>query len=244
MKSYLFVQVLLVSFFFSCYNDKDYDSINVNIDNVLKIQPYKTTVFANGRDTVILKVELPTEAADNLSQVTFSTTRGSFVESDKKEYQASAKLVKINGENKRIALAKFKSDISVGTAYIKIAILDFEKNIEIETQRNYASSVEVIPATFAINAGAFTELEIVTKLRSDNGQVSKGQKVMVAAFDDGNSPIGRFRVKNDLSNENEECSFIYSLVPDTLFKGKLIITATAIGSPSTTSGSTEIFVIK
>ncbi|MFK8010370.1 MAG: hypothetical protein AB8H03_28710, partial [Saprospiraceae bacterium] len=96
--------LIIIVIFFSCYENDDYSIKKINPDEIiLSITSEKDTVLANNTERTVLSVELPLEADDSLSKVSFKTSKGTFLESGENKAEEVAKLIFENDIGKRIA---------------------------------------------------------------------------------------------------------------------------------------------
>jgi len=108
--------------FSSCYNEKDYLPTNINPDEVIAgLYASNPVLPADGQSFTYIIAELPVNAVDARSTVTFTTTRGTF-DNNNKTIMLAATLVRDNGQNKRIAKVKLVSSSTIEIADVTASI--------------------------------------------------------------------------------------------------------------------------
>jgi hypothetical protein len=212
-----------------CYKEKEYNADSLNADAViLKVWAAKTDFYANGTDTTFIFVQLPQNTKDAASLVSFKTNSGVFVETAKPEAQATASLITTNGVKEKIAKIIYQAGGSPNIVNIDVKVSGYQKTLSFELKSVLAESLKIIPAALSIKPDFFSEINIVAALKSSKGKVTPGQPVSLTVSDTANFSKGSFRLRNDKGNENGECNFVYTVAPDTSYRGKLIIRAVTV----------------
>lgn len=244
MKNTLILSIL-IQLITGCYKEKDYNADSPSADAViLKVWSSKTDFYANGTDTTVIFVQIPENAKDAVSLVSFKVNSGVFIETAKAEAQATASLVLINGVKQKIAKIIYQAGSSPNIVNIDVKVSGYQKTLSFELKPVLAESIKIIPAALSIKPDFFTEINIVAALKSSKGKVTQGQPVLLTILDTANSSKGSFRLRNDKSNENGECNFIYTVAPDTSYRGKLIIRAVATVNNVQLKDSIIIYSVK
>lgn len=238
----IFILSLLIS---GCYKEKDYNADSPGVDAViLKVWAAKTDFYANGTDTTVIFVQIPENAKDAASSVSFKTNSGLFVETAKAEAQSTAVLITTNGVKEKIAKIIYQAGSSPNIVNIDVKVSGYQKTLSFELKPVLAESVKIIPAALSIKPDFFSEINIVTALKSSKGKVTPGQPVSLTITDTANFSKGSFRLRNDKSNENGECNFVYTVAPDTSYRGKLIIRALTVVNNAQLKDSIIIYSTK
>jgi len=240
--SVLIVLVLLIN---SCYKESAYDKDSPGVNEViLNAWTARKDIYASGSDTTLVFVQLPVEAKDAAAIVSFKTNSGQFIETTKSEAQATATLSIVNGESLKIAKVTYQASKSADSINIDVKVSGYQRTIILNLKPVLADSLRIIPSALSIRPDFFSEINIIASLKSINGSVTPGQFVSLTVLDTMNLPKGSFRLRNDRSNDNGECNFIYTVAPDTSYRGRLMIRVLANANNSQLKDSINIFVAK
>lgn len=225
----IFIYVFLSFILSSCYKESDYNLTNMNPDDVISnIAIENDTILANGKSSTKISVEIPVNSDDDLSSVKISTSAGEFQENNLKEITKDAKLVITETGTKKIAEFTIISSLNAGKISLEITVQNVSKTIYIYFGFNYPEKIRTTPSALQISPSSGDEIEITTKISSNNGLPSIGQKVDLYAKDSVYNCIGSFRVYNNYSNASSETSYSYSLLPDTTYFGRLYLISSSI----------------
>lgn len=127
----LVLAILLCIIVFGCYRDKDYLPTKVNADEViLSLSATPDTIPADAQSFAYILAELPLDATDTKSTVTFTTSKGNF-DNNSKTISQTAVLVNDNGSNKRIAKVKLFSTSQIDTAEISATVANVTKTTRV-----------------------------------------------------------------------------------------------------------------
>jgi hypothetical protein len=229
---YIFICLAVLMVITGCYKEDKYSGDSPGVDAViLKVWSARSDFYANGNDTTIIFVQLPNDAKDAASIVSFKASAGVFTETAKPEAQATATLSTVNGVTQRLAKITYQASSSPSIINIDVKVAGYQKTLSLELKPVPAESIKIIPSALSIKPDYFSEINIVTALGSSKGKVTPGQPVSLTVMDIStvpNTPKGSFRVRNDKSNDNGECNFVYTVAPDTSYRGMLMVRATAI----------------
>ncbi|MBS1605366.1 MAG: hypothetical protein JST42_22070 [Bacteroidetes bacterium] len=240
------IYMLILFAFAGCYKDSDYDAATLSSGTVIgSMQAGRNMLLATGSDTTQITIELPVNASDSGSLVSLSASSGTFLESSKSYLQVKTALIKdTTGPQRRLARATYQSSDTPGVATIGVYVASVYGSFTISLQRNYADSLKIVPSILSLNEGAFSEMTFVVNLTSKKGKVTPGQQVTLSIKDDANTPRGTIRTSSPQSNDSGQASFVYDLVPDSAFFGRLKVVARSPDNAATPADSTYIYIIK
>jgi len=238
--------ILLFSVLAGCYKDSDYDAATLSSGTIISsMRTGRTTLLATGSDTTQITIELPVDASDSGAVVSLSASSGTFLESAKSYIQVRTALIKdTTGPQRRLARATFQSSETPGVATIGVNVASVYGSFTITLQRNYADSLKIVPSVLSLNEGAFSEMTFAVNLTSKKGKVTPGQLVTISVKDDANTTRGTIRTSSPESNDSGQASFVYDLVPDSAFFGRLKVVAASPDNAATIPDSTFIYIIK
>jgi hypothetical protein len=196
--------------FASCYKEAGYEK--PVSQSSFKLYPSTYSMPADSFTTITVSVELPFDASDTLSQVTFKATKGIFPEANASTITAKAKK-SIDG-TKKIAQVIFKSSLLPDSAVISAELFDVTQSVTINFTRAYPDKLQLMPSSFAIKpandvSGEVSINALVSRLK---GFVSLDNEVDLEAWDSSFAGhIGSFRIYNNLTNSQGQSNYVFVL---------------------------------
>ena len=224
-----------------CYKEEEYDITKYNVDDViLKIETDSSSMLADGSSTTMLRVFLPEDAVEDLSEVKITLSNGLFVENELNEITTKPSLWTITENSvttvQNYAEHEIQSSVSVGAIEIEVEVQRLVKTHRVTLNINPITAIKVTPSSLIISPYTFEEVSVVCNAESTSGTPSEGQKINLNALDSLFSPIGTFRTYQDETDESGQTTSSFTMLPDTSYKGKVyfIGDAPSSGSKDTT----------
>lgn len=234
---------LVCLLFSSCYQEDDYNIQHTNISDVIQnVSPDSVKQLANGIDKTNIVVQVPPEANPALSKVTFTTLNGVF-ENGLQEITVEPQLRAGPHGNVMNAWVIFQSGqvAGIGNIRFSIATANMSQTIPLVLENNPPDSIKLIPESIYMQQASTSELNIVASLSSKKGKVSTGQAVLLTVKDTVGNTRGSIRINNYHSTIDQQCSYKWSILPDTGYSGKLILSAS---NGHITSDPVNLYILK
>ena len=178
----------------SCYHENDYLPTNINADQVIKsFAPVDSVIAGDGQSFTYLIAELPVEADNAKSTVTFTTSKGTF-DNNTKTITQPATVINDNGTNRRIAKVKLVSIAQVDTAQISATVANITKysrvvfsNLAYDSFLTVTADHNSIPA----DGASFTTLTVMQPLNLLSDYNSITFTTTSGTFDNGTKTISK-----------------------------------------------------
>lgn len=226
----LFLLTLLV--ITSCYNDSDFNSENFNSNNlIVAIEPTNIPdLLANNSDRLKIRVLLVKESEVS-TPVRFELSDGSFVANSGKSITVlSAREIDENGGSVNVAETEIKTGFELGMATLIINVANYETSLPININRSFPSEAILGAESLVLSPSFGAELNLEGRLNALSGFVTLGHSLSIRA----ESPqtgleVGTFRVADPRTDSLGRADFIYTIAPDTAFRGNLNFILSTIG---------------
>lgn len=206
--------ILLAIGLLSCY-----DEPSAPLKEIIKgIQPTRSAIPANGVDTTKITVELPDNTAPDRRMVSFTTTKGLFVETEK---NAATVKAEFNSANKLLATVYLRSTTLVERAIITAQILDRKDTTSVRFSRAYPNTIVIRSDKLVIQPRFASEVTFTIEQKRSPGQVSLNTVASLTVIGSDNKSRGRFRNPQPESDANGKSTFIYTLGIDSTYTGPL-----------------------
>src|SRR5690606_27620802 len=205
LKYYPFL--FLISLITSCIPD-------ANISNVYSsIIVDKSELFADGKSTATITVELNSKTSQDRRNVIFTTNVGSFSNDFKKKTTIKASFV----DGKLIAKATIIAPTILKKIIIKIEpefdsnLKEYFSTVEIDVKESEPAKIVLTPSNLGIEANFNSEVIVIgTLFNIESKSVSDGNRVIFEdILENGESANGLFRALSDTTVDSSRVSCIY-----------------------------------
>jgi hypothetical protein len=217
--------ILLTFILTSCYKEDDYLTTNYDKNDIItSIGSSQNNIVANGRDESSIQITLPDDASIS-TMVEFTTSKGTFANSGDKSNITVQAFYKNFGDTIRVvAEATLISGLKTGNAIVTAKVGGFSDTTHVFFRKNYPTSLNIIPSNISILSGANAEQSIQVEAFSPLGKVSDDHEITIKAIHPlTGDTLGSFRTGDKKSTLNQSVSFLYTLMPDTLYNGEIWI---------------------
>jgi hypothetical protein len=173
------------------YKDDDYLPANIDANKVIiDLKAVSLTIPADGQSFTYIIAELPVNAIEAKSTVTFTTTRGTF-ENNTKTMNISAVLINENNQNKRIAKVKLISSTVIETADITATVAGVTKNLSVSFTNLALDTFLSISAPPNVLADGVSNANIIVEqpLNVPSDYTSVTFTTTAGTFENGNKTI-------------------------------------------------------
>lgn len=213
----------------------DYEEAPIRNSDVIKDITFdKVTLEADGFSRTTVTVELPFDAEVTKRTVDFSTTSGTFAESDGKN---TASIVAVQDEIttpfRLFARATLISPQAEGKATVTAKVSGYAQPKSYSFTTAYPEGIVITPSLLLLKQGAENEVNITVTLTRQVGKPSLNRPVELLITNPAGIKVGRFREEKSQSDASGKCYFTYTLGPDK-YLGKLLIKASTDKLPSKT----------
>lgn len=219
----------------SCYKEDDYLITNINPDEViLKVElTGPSPLPADATTSLNVRVIVSPDADTTLNSVELKTTSGTFPNGSNTIKLKPVATSDSNGElqkeaSSRIISSQVAEELSV---YVTVGgITEIVKTQQIANKATYIKSLTA--SSVVIGPDPTDEITFVATVSADAGKVTIGEGVGIRVLDNTNTMIGVYRVSNELSNSDEECSWVFSKASHPNFTGELNVEVFLKSDPS------------
>jgi hypothetical protein len=215
MKTNCFYLFLLLFTLAACNYESDYEITPDKADKIISLEDTTTaTLFADGADTIAIKVLLDEDASAKKTTVVFKTTAGTFLES--KADSALVKPILVNnaeGEPSMVAVVRLKSSLKIEDAIVNARTGNVKTIHEKKVRfvQAYPTRIAVDKSAFLVKSFYNGEVTVTAKVSRDKGQPSIGTTVRFWVKDINDKMINSLypRLLDATTDENGQASVVY-----------------------------------
>lgn len=216
MKTNCFCLFLLLLFTLAACNYRsDYEITPDKADEIISLEDTTTaTLFANGVDTIAIKVLLHDDASAKKTTVVFKTTSGTFLESKADSALVKPLLMKnADGKSSMVAVVRLKSSYKIEDAIVnaRTGNVKINNSKKVHFVQAYPTSITVDKSAFFVKSLYNSEVTITAKVARDKGQPSSGTIVRFWVKDKNDKIINALypRLLDITTDENGQASVVY-----------------------------------
>ncbi|GAB3883405.1 glycosyltransferase family 17 protein [Spirosoma agri] len=209
--------LLLFLLLTGCFNPDKYLQPVDYKDLVQFVRPLSRTIVADDSSSTLVEVTFPANVTDSNKTVTINTTTGYFADNGKRSIQLPSKIIKSEGENKRVSSVRLKGGVIEGDAIITAKVGDTPSadTLTVKFLKAYPTQIKLDLSSFSVKSSFGSELTLTATVSRKKGKPSVGNLVSFSVINalSGNS-IGEFRSLNDLSNDKGVATVIFGIKDD------------------------------
>ena len=215
-------------------NDSVYFTSITNVDSAIILNTSASNTPADGQSIITLTAKISDTAAANGRSVTFNTNQGAFI--------GGTTNITVPANLNGFAIAYLKSSNYIGKIAITAQVTNYIVSDSVYFTIANPNFINVTIPQFSLIGSLTNSVTVTAQLLRDTGTVSPSFNVMYKSLDSTNSRvIGNF-INITLSNSNGISTALYSAI-DSLYLGKVNISASVVVSPGDTIKGTSSLII-
>ena len=245
-KKIIFSSLFILTSLVGCYEEALYENQQFIFDDLVqKVVIEKTDILANGEDKSLVSIFFDTEENTNLIDFKAFLSKGTFLENGKDSLSIQPTFQTNNkGEVQKVINFSIVAPIDTGKSKLILSLNSFLKEFNFSFIRNFPNSVEIVPKPSVINRKEISNVELIVKLSSASGLPTHGSFIFLSAVDSSQSSIGRFLSQCSFQEDNQNCTALFTIWPDTSYVGEITIQGKWFSGKDTLINTINIFTLK
>lgn len=234
--------IIMVQLFTGCYDDSIYNSTNFEFDDLIeKIEVDKTTLLANNKDKVNVKVFFHSDSTTSNINFSAKINNGTFLETGNDSiFFDEIELQLINNSSSKIIEFNIISSNKPGEVELKLNLNNYIKFVYFEYEESKPDKIEISSSEIFFNRKNTKPIPLDIFLSKKIGEPSINQSINFRHIDSLENSIGE-KISDCDFNESNKCQILYTIWPDTSYVGTITLIVEVDNSSPLISDSLTIY---